>query len=280
MQLKRIVLSFMIILYLLPTIVFSWNAVGHKVIATIAYEKLNPNVREKIDEVVGVMSSQYQNTNSFPQLSVWPDRIRLQKIETYTHWHYINKPIFADKVEFAGKIDTDNAIWAVNKIVPIIKNKKANRYEFSRFIAFYSHIVSDLHQPLHTVSYFSKAFPRGDRGGNGYQIIYDQKKDNLHHLWDSGIGIFNVEDNNENITLIANQLTAKYPEASFQDKLNNLNPNDWVEEGVLNAKKYVYQTPLNEAVSQSYIETNKSIAEQQAALAGYRLAMLLNQLLG
>ena len=44
-------------------------------------------------------------------------------------------------------------------------------------------------------------------------------------------------------------------------------------------KQYVYTTPENQKPDAAYLEKGKEVAEQEAALAGYRLALLLNQLL-
>jgi len=272
--------SLFIIFSLFPIINFSWNATGHKVIAKIAYDHLNPDARNTVDSLVHDMNQQYPYIKNFSDLAVWPDLIRRQKIETYAHWHYIDIPFSTDGTRLKNVMTTDNALWAVNKMLPIVKNKKANRYERSRFLAFYSHIVSDLHQPLHTVTYVSEEMKNGDRGGNAYHVVYRNKKDNLHHIWDNGVGVFEISDTNENIEHLANQLAAQYSEDSFGEKINQLKPSDWTTEGMLNAKRYVYATPIGEVVSDDYIQKGKSIAEQQAVIAGYRLAKLLNQLLG
>ncbi len=149
------------------------------------------------------------------------------------------------------------------------------------FLSFLTHIVGDLHQPLHTVTLFSAAHPDGDRGGNLYNIMYNNKRTNTHSLWDSGVGTFesksvSATDHAKALALTIMQL---YPASSFGDKATDLNPDNWAQEGYENAKKYVYNTPENEAPSAAYITIGKQVAEKQAALAGYRLANLLNTLL-
>jgi len=49
------------------------------------------------------------------------------------------------------------------------------------------HIIGDIHQPLHTSALFSKEFPKGDLGGNLFEIIYLKKKSykELHEFWDA-----------------------------------------------------------------------------------------------
>jgi hypothetical protein len=44
---------------------------------------------------------------------------------------------------------------------------------------FVVHFVSDMHQPLHTENV--------ERGGNGIQVLFDGRRLNLHHVWDTSI---------------------------------------------------------------------------------------------
>lgn len=265
-----------------PISSYAWNAMGHMVIANIAYEQLKPEVRAKVDGLVSNLNKEYPDMSTFLHLAYWPDAIRSQRIETFTHWHYIDLPYSADGTAIKPDvIDTDNAVWAVQRIQVVVKNNYANPYDRARFLSFLTHIVGDLHQPLHTVTLFSKAHPDGDKGGNLYTIQYQGKRMNTHTLWDSGVGSF--ENKNSRATDHAKELALalmqQYPAESFGDKANDLNPEHWAHEGFENAKQYVYSTPENETPSTAYLTTGKRIAEQQAALAGYRLANLLNTLL-
>ena len=274
------VLSFLI--SFLPLNTYAWNAMGHMVIANIAYEQLKPEVREKVDQLVGNLNKEYPEMSSFLHLAIWPDSIRAQHIETFTHWHYIDIPFSSDGTSAKNNsVDTDNAVWAVQRIQVIVKNQKANPFDRARFLSFLTHIVGDLHQPLHTVTLFSAAHPDGDRGGNLYNIMYNNKRINTHSLWDSGVGTFDnkglsATDHAKELAVTIMQL---YPASSFGDKAADLNPDNWAKEGYENAKKYVYSTPENEAPSAAYITQGRLVAEKQAALAGYRLANLLNTLM-
>ena len=106
----------------------------------------------------------------------WPDTLRGQKIELYTRWHYTNLAFSADGTPLKNTVDTDNAVWAINHLLPIIGNTKANRFERARSLAFLVHIVGDLHQPLHSITRISAAHPEGDHGGNLYFIKYPAVK--------------------------------------------------------------------------------------------------------
>jgi hypothetical protein len=275
-HLLRLLAFFM--LFSLSPLVFAWNAFGHMVVASIAYQNLKPATREKIDNLVDYMHQQYADMGTFLNIAYWPDSIRGQKIETYTHWHYIDVAFSTDGTPLKNLVDTDNAVWAINNIEPVVKNDHANAYERARFLAFLTHIVADLHQPLHTVSYISAAMPDGDKGGNSYFVRVNNERLNLHKLWDGGLGVFDGDTSNDNIAATAKYIMERYPQNSFGNKASDLKPDSWIKEGMANAKQYAYNTPENQPVSQGYLENGKRIAEQQAALAGYRLANLLNQL--
>lgn len=279
-QLFFFVLS--IVAIILPVNAYSWNAMGHMVIANIAYEQLKPEVREKVDKLVGNLNTEYPEMSSFLNLAYWPDALRTQHIETFTHWHYIDLPYTTDGTPAkADGIDTDNAVWAVKRIQVIVKNQKANPFDRARFLSFLIHIVGDLHQPLHTVTLYSEQHLDGDRGGNLYTIRYDNKTTNTHSLWDSGVGAFAGKNGRatDQAKEVAVALMQLYPASSFGERANDLESDNWAREGTEIAKKYVYSTPENAVPSTAYLTAGKQVAEQQAALAGYRLANLLNSLL-
>jgi hypothetical protein len=276
-QLRKLMLLTFICLFPLTT--FAWNALGHMVIADIAYQHLQPSVREKVDKLVASLHEEYTSMTSFQHIAYWPDMIRSQKIETYTHWHYIDVPFSTDGTPLKNTIDTDNAVWALQHIQVVVHNAHANPYERSRFLSFLTHIVGDLHQPLHTVSYLSSAYPNGDQGGNLYYIRYNNKRVNLHKIWDEGVGTFVGDMTPDNMTAVSNAIMTRYPKAYFGERIDNGNADEWAKEGMTNAINYVYSTPENQAPNADYIEKGKQIAEQQAALAGYRLAVILNRLL-
>lgn len=273
---------FSVLLLLLPVTSYSWNATGHMVVADIAYQQLSPVARSKVDVLIGTLNKEYPNVGSMMNMAAWPDSIRGQRIEIFTHWHYINLPYSSDGTIPKYNIDTDNAVWAVKQIRNIVKNEHANPYERARFLAFLVHITGDLHQPLHAVSLFSQQHPAGDRGGNLYKIRYNSKVTNAHKLWDQGVTAFDVRNTSpEKASEIAATIMQLYPPTSFSNKaLFDLDPDDWAQESLVTAKKFVYKVPEDTEPSSSYIQHGTQEAEKQAALAGYRLGNLLNSLLG
>lgn len=279
------VLLFITQLFFSP-LIFAWNENGHMLVAKIAYEKLTPQAKEKIDKLVNYLHQEYAEITNFPQAAAWADKLRGQQIDLYTHWHYIDQPLVKDGGnQNVNIIDSDNAVWAMSKIRMFFANSKANPYERARFLAFFVHIVGDLHQPLHTVSLVTPKFPKGDRGGNDYIVIYKNAHVNVHKLWDGGVGAFETpysENEEARATELSTQaavIEARFPQAYFSDQLIRSEVQQWLKEGMDLANAHVYTTPENQNLSEEYLKQGSAIAEQQVALAGYRLASLLNQVL-
>jgi len=259
----------------------AWWDVGHKVVASIAYSRLKPEVKTQVDKLTQELKKEYPELTGFVDIAPWPDELRKQKIETFTHWHYIDNPISMDGTPIKGDIDSDNAVYILSNLKTVLKNPNARTIEKARFLAFLVHIVGDLHQPMHTVSYFSKAHPDGDQGGNLYLVINPIKppeKVNMHALWDSGFFVFDPEAGTS-IEEHVKMVTTSYPEKFFGDAVNDLASNNWVKEGIEIAKQNVYSTPENQLPNKDYVTKGKDISAQRLALAGYRLANLLNVLL-
>lgn len=266
---------------LFPVSANAWNATGHMVVAAIAYEQLNPTAREKVDQMVASLNKEYADMRTFMDIAYWPDAIRGQKIETYTHWHYVNLPYVVDDTTPKYVNDTDNAVWAVKRIRNVVANDSANPYERARFLSFLVHITGDLHQPLHSVSYVSKMHPYGDKGGNSYKVRYHNRSTKLHTLWDKGVTAFDYTGHSvERAKELASAIMQRYPKSSFSKRaVTDVNPDDWSKDGLSAAKKYVYTVKEDAVPSTSYVQKGTTAAEKQAALGGYRLGNLLNTLL-
>ena len=261
---------------------YAWNALAHMVIADIAYEQLKPDVRKKVDIMVADLSQEYPDINQFSHIAPWPDKLRSQRIELYTHWHYINLAFSDDGTALKDMSDTDNAVWAINALLPIISNPKANPHERARSLAFLVHIVGDLHQPLHAITRISAAHPDGDHGGNLYYIKYPAvkpQKISMHKLWDQGTDLFTMPVSDSNAASLSAFIVNLFPYEYFGELVNDLASDHWANEGLAISSSFVYSTPPNVVPDTSYLQTAKQVAEQRAALAGYRLANILNKIL-
>lgn len=80
-------------------------------------------------------------------------------------------------------------------------NLQYETLEKSMMLRYLVHVVGDVHQPLHSAELIDeKKFPKGDMGGNLFEIKYSPTIVNLHEFWDS------VADNVPN-----NLIRVKFP---------------------------------------------------------------------
>jgi hypothetical protein len=280
-----------LVLYLLASLImliffksaYAWNAMGHRIIGEIAYGHLTPQSKIKVDQLINYLSDAYPYSSNFQTANGWADTIKQDGAHTFDSWHFYNQPYSIDNTPVIPPA-TENLVWAINQSYNILQNPKTNQFEKAFFLRFLLHFVGDAHQPLHCINRFSKNFPAGDRGGNLF-ITHNKNYDNLHAYWDDGLGLFDERcgfssSKSKRAKCFAEKFQKTYPINYFGDKSNNLNPEDWTQESFIIAKNSVYQTPENQPVSQTYINNNQEIIEQQITLAGYRLANSLNKLLG
>ncbi|HXH59948.1 MAG TPA: S1/P1 nuclease [Fimbriimonadaceae bacterium] len=265
---------------------FAWSDIGHGVIGTIAYRNLTPQVRHRVDALLKIgVDVKYQNIR---MASYWADDWRSQHNETGP-WHY--KDVFwrADGKPTSLKPDEENVVFAINKFETQFKDKKSTQAQRAEALRFILHFVGDAHQPLHAESRVTDKLPNGDRGGNDFSItpgtVLPDWNTNLHRVWDAGCTLFATpmrlweSGADAAVEKIADQITAKYSMTSLSNDVKDLNPEDWVQSGYKVSKDFCYTTPEGKTPDANYITKGKDICMRRAALAGYRLAAILNKLL-
>lgn len=210
----------LLILAVLACDLFAFSAGGHRIIASIAWQRMPPESRaeavrlirqhprlkpdflDKMPDSVRSGPTRLQDEWLFYEAAVWPDTARgLPRGErgkyNRGHWHYVNFPIYLDESDVAvidlSRVNRDTEVsgWSDNPEFNIIQAIKANLAglhsdertdaEKAVHLCWVLHLVGDAHQPLHSSALFSKTtFPNGDRGGNLIKI----GSSNLHSLWD------------------------------------------------------------------------------------------------
>jgi hypothetical protein len=271
----------LVILFTLPSSIFSWNNVGHKIVAHIAYSHLTPEARRAVDQLTEEPGNSYSGRSRFAYISNWADWVRSRGDTRFRTWHYIDLPISADgqPVKPPNPI---NAVYGINHCQVVLKNARASVEEQQTCLKLLVHIVGDIHQPLHSVNRFSALHPKGDLGGNRY-LIKSKIGPNLHAYWDRGMGEFKPFQRRKPNTGIMIQLFAegveqRHPIAQFSHNPATLTAPaiEWAREGRSIAESFVYQVPEFSAPTSAYQEAGIPIMEARLALAGYRLATMLN----
>jgi len=266
----------------------AWNATGHMVIAAVADRFLTPEVRAEVARLAKIGATE-QNSDPFGA-AVWADDVRSGRPES-APWHYISLYFRKDGKPATGKPADENVVVAIRRFTAILSDKTKPDAERAEALRFVMHFVGDIHQPLHAVSFESDKLPKGDRGGNSYAILpskhfadMERAPNQLHSLWDLGVGLFmpvrrplTIETSGL-IRRQADTLIASLPRVSFPE-VGESDPMKWAQESHQLAWSFAYSVPEGSEPSEEFIATGQNVAAKRAALAGYRLADLLNRAL-
>lgn len=285
-----------------PTL--SWNAVGHRVIAQIAYDQLTPRTLRILNQYNRAVNQVYPS-HGLIDAAVWLDAIRHQNINTYAAMHYINMP-FTEDGSPLPTISTVNAITAIEQSIKTLQEPHHSMYQKGIALRILLHVVGDIHQPLHATSRVSESYPEGDRGGNLVELTQNSVAKNLHSYWDNGGGYLKCKSqyghhhrqkNRKNsfsafgltatwttttptkakkkcdFKKMARELERDYP---CRSSPNLINPSLWATESHelgVRAYQWLYHNNPDDA----YQEETIKVVKKRIALAGCRLGFLLNQ---
>jgi hypothetical protein len=269
----------------------AWCPSAHKVIAEIAYQRLDSEAKEKIDLLVKNFESFYPGHSSFINAATWADDIRAKEgLRIFDTLHFTNLPYDPESIlspqdlsSISGQSRGSDALWFVQKAVETLNNKTASPFAKTLVLYLLIHVVSDLHQPFHCCTKYSKNHPTGDAGGNLYPVKTSIAK-NVHQLWDSGAGFFPLFDSQQSpnrsaevVSSLAVSVTEQFSEENLPEA-NILEVKEWSIESQKIDISVGYQACENEEPSSDYLKTVQETTTKRVALAGYRLAKLLNKI--
>ena len=274
---------FVSLIALLPVTASAWISTGHMVVASIAYRNLKPKVKAQVDALLQVGGD--DKTRDFYGASAWADDTKTRENGP---WHYIDNYFRSDGKPAQNKPDTENVVWAINKFEAVLADKTAAPSDRADALRYIIHFVGDIHQPLHCVSRESDEMPQGDAGGNRFRIQgvpgMDMRHPNLHLLWDFACGLYGdvprplTADGKAAVDSVAQRCMKDFPLKSLR-AVHDLRPVQWMSESVGYAQSFVYGLPEGSQPSSQYLMQGQAICEERLALAGYRLAEVLNNIL-
>ena len=214
-------------------------------------------------------------------------------------WHFTNVPFFDGIPESDIELPRVNIETQLEESIEILRANAFSTDPKKRFkeainLAYLFHLIGDLHQPLHCVSRYSTEHPRGlgDIGGNSFfldRVPPGQKnKEKLHGYWDAGGRQFTFVSrplSSEGFNTIRNfafQSMREYPDRNpdWKETAVSVWINESRELAVANAYKDTANRPLKQFVEpdDDYRNRAQKIARRRVAMAGYRLAALLNSI--
>ena len=291
---------------------WGWNSIGHMAVAYVAYQhltakqkaraaallKLNPDYKLWVSYLPKKTSAAKTKMYVFMMAATWPDEIKASNsgytsdhdtipdspeatsnagytdMLMHTYWHYIDVPFSTDGTPLppVPSVNAQTQIAALRQDIASDEADAVKSYD----LTWLMHLVGDVHQPLHCTSRISSADPKGDAGGNLVKIDTSAKE--LHAFWDNLLGSGSTKNYATALTA-AEALAAADPTAAA-----DLKEADWVQESFTLAQSKVYvdppigpgNGPYTIASGPTYASDSLAVAKQQIALAGARLAKVLN----
>lgn len=295
---------------------FGWNNTGHMAVAFVAYQRLNPATKARMATLLR-LNPDFNLWNSmipatvdpatreemlFMIAATWPDKIKQsQHVPRFTndgddpnvansrrnvgypdhlmhkYWHFVDTPFTQDNARL-GRLPAPNAQTQIDAFRGVLSSTRPDPLK-SYDLVWLLHIVGDVHQPLHATTRFSRTPPTDDHGGNSVKIRVCQNPgcpSELHAYWD---GLLGNDDSLRGVVAIGGTLP-QAPAASA----DNLTTSAWITESFEAGKANVYVNPIGLgggpfpiAIGSNYDRNARALAKARVALAGARLANILNR---
>jgi S1/P1 Nuclease len=245
-------------LLFVPGLIFAWGAKAHQMIAKLALSKTRPATRH---EILKILKEEHTDIE---QVAIWMDVVGRQKeYRKLRYLHFINLP-FGNKHFFPKRVHHQNALTAIENAKISFLRKSVSSSEKLMSLRILFHVIADIHQPLHTISFYSKRFPYGDKGGNLYPLPRYSRYHHLHQFWDAAGGGLEAIDGKDFFNM-----------PCLKDTLV---PSNWVQDSYQIAIQEVYFPPYARHKMQAYQKNAQNISKQQISKAACHLAAYLDDL--
>jgi S1/P1 Nuclease len=288
----------------------AWNYSGHCIIAEIAYERLTQKARARVDQMIrdhpdyngiflqGAPAAIIDDPAAlaryaFVHAAPWPDLIRgdmrfydegrpdaqptpllagFPDMMRHGPWHYFDTPFSGDGTPVIEQ-QPPHLMTELPRLLAEIATADSAQAAYD--LPWLEHLVGDVHQPLHLTGRFLRSQPKGDAGGN---FVIVEPGRTLHSLWDDAAAPRDLSY--DDVIRYAREITADYPSGPPE----TLDPTHWAAESFELDKSAVYTFGLGTGSKEQpltlppgYEERAKRVARQRVAVAGYRLADVLNK---
>ena len=258
---------------------------GHESVARIAWEQMRPDSRRQVAALL--RQGRLLDTPTCPvatleQASIWADCIKpLGDRFAYAYsWHYQNVDV-CKPFELKAACKDGNCVSAqIERNARLLADRRVPARERLMALAFLTHFVGDLHQPMH-------AGDHGDLGGNrvaaNYGIIGGRT--NLHGIWDGWLAerAISTPPSGPSAMLAGTS-------AAERERLSGGTVEEWSREMWGKARDLAYRTMVDDPCGPAPSERPQlSEAEVQALVpsvrehvlaGGLRLARLIDDALG
>jgi S1/P1 Nuclease len=279
------ILLVLISLLALPVRGWAWGYDGHQIVAYIAADHLTPAARRHVAQILGVADDPSAVAAAMARAALRPDlKFRTSAPETVV-WHYIymcRQDTAAD--ERARCPRGDCITTQLDRFVEELKTGEHDpKWNSAAQLAFVINLMGEIHQPMHAIT-------NADRAGMCIGVLSPQFAKTLHSLWGEAM----VERLEHDSHTHGPAATAKALEKRYPDSQIAMIPPEriaWESHQLAESDAYrelgIPMQPCRPTacaappggavrVSEEYIDRNTPVVARQLAIAGYRLASLLN----
>ena len=258
---------------------------GHESVARIAWLQMRPDTRARVAALLRqgrLLETPECRVATIEQASVWADCVKpLGDRFTYAYsWHYQNVDVCKPFDLKAACKDGHCVSAQIERNARLLADKKVPAREKVMALAFLTHFVGDLHQPMH-------AGDHADLGGNkvaaSYGIIAGRA--NLHSIWDGWLAERSISTPPAGPAALLTQVSP-----AERERIAGGSVEDWSKEMWGKARDLAYQTLVGDPCGAGPVErpvmdeakVRALIPEvrQDVVEGGIRLARLLDDALG
>jgi hypothetical protein len=262
------------------TSLFAWGQQGHRLVALVAANHLSAIAKQNVSWMLG--------RETLGDIASWADDYRRGVVQTGP-WHYVNIPATAKSYDRDRDCPTQPGVMRGSRddmwrdcIIDRLRyneerlaDARLDRADRAIALKFVVHLVGDIHQPLHASAI--------EAGGNGIRVKQFGSENcgsdparpvpcNLHSAWDVGLIMHRNLDDRAFLAVLERRLTS--------ERLLNKpvgTPADWAMESLTISNAIML--PQQGSVDEAYYTKGIGIIEERLALAGARLAQVLNRAL-
>src|ERR1035437_610216 len=234
----------------------AYDAVGHRIIADIAYDNLTDKARTQVDKILGKRGIVYEAS--------WADEVRSDNKYAYSYqWHYQDlddnmSSAAIKKLMDNPKAEGEHLFFALDTLTTRLKKDK-NDAEALKFLV---HFVGDLHQPLHLGR-------KDDKGGNKVDMNWFGRKTNLHSIWDGAL----IESEKMSYSEFSRYLMDKFEPRKAEFKKYSLLQS---VEAVYAVRNAIYSYDTSDTSNYHYVYSFAGKRDEMLYRGGIQLANILN----
>jgi hypothetical protein len=261
------------------TSAWGWGSDGHRAIAAVAFTHLNATAHNAVMAILN--STNIPEVTTLTDAATWPDDIKSghppfraasiitlgrhqlrRALPSSRRWHYVNYPLDGPSYTLSGAFSRpDDIVHQIRLCIDVLQQPPGAGLNKKEALAFLTHLVGDLHQPLHVAcGYYTlnslniaqlvtnptqphDAFH--ERGGNGLRWMSGQTEKNFHSFWDNDL----VSANGSTEVLLQSRLALHWQNAGLLPDAGAIKswPAYWANQSIAKARAVYFDATAKSA---------------------------------